>query len=248
MYSIESWTLVNNSIVFFFSGTRADNNQEQPLVKVEAPGGYGSDFVFLYWFHPNISDSTGDAHFKFSNASPLTVYYFAYQFMLSPAHIDTKELPDGVLQQVLTAIEKGNRRYDKLYPDGQKELTPEETLQAWMSDISMKTVSKYQGTIAQRETLFQWIMHLRPDQILLIFRKKPYKVLSVTCTADPEAVCMFDSQLHIINSVVARGAFMFYCKKQLQVIATMVNKFESLCFKIIGECHFILLQKEEHIQ
>ena len=115
--------------------------------------------------------------------------------------------------QVERAIETGNRLYDQLYTGKQKELSIEEALNALKPDISMTQLSRRHTANTVEDVIHETILHLTHNQVLFIFFWKPYKVISVVCTADPNSVCVLDSQFHKISQYTDCGAFLLYSKK-----------------------------------
>ena len=195
-----------------------------------------SELSFSYWFHPDFSDSTLRGRTTYSYASPLIVYHFAFQFMQSPSELSSKVLPQTVQDQVQIAIEAGNSLYDELYAGKEKELSIEETLNSLKPDISMTEVSRRQTNISAEKVIHETILYLKHNQLLLIFFWKPYKVISVICTADPNSVCVLDSQLHRVSEYTDYGAFLLYAQQEPFSIAGLYAQMQVYGVLSHGKC------------
>ena len=217
----------------------------RPAYIVKAPPKPFSEQNFAYWFHPDISDSTLYGRTTFSYASPLIVYHFAFNFMQSPSQLSSQVLPQTAQDQVQMAIKTGNNLYDKLYGGKQKELSIEETLDAFKADINMTEISRTQTTSTAVEVFRKVILHLQPNQVLLIFCRKPYKVISVICTSDTNSVCAFDSQMHQVDAFVDYGAFLLYSLKEPFPLTGLFAQMKEYGVLYDGECDLVLMQNEK---
>ena len=200
-----------------------------------------SESVFIYWFHHRIADSTIDGRTEFSHASAIVALKFACSFTTDPSELTFHGPSMQVISQVEKSMREGNACYESVYSMQANELGPEETLKI-CRDLRLKVI--YQQTVYGHwmQIMGEYMMNLEMGQVLLVYRYKPYKVLSVACTANPNALFLFDSQLHQGHSHIHSGAMLCGSLKRMDFIMELLAKLQEYLLEFHGMSTFVLLQ------
>ena len=197
-----------------------------------------SDRLFIYWFHRAIADSTIDGRTQFSYASAIAVLQFAYMVQKDPSVLTVKGPPRLLHEQVTKSLRKANILYDTFYKGQAINLGPEDTLKA-SEDLGLKLLFQEDVYSHCPEVMLRYIISLNQKQILMIYRHKPYKVVSVSVTADPEVLCVFDSQLHRSTIDDEFGAMVFGSEKE--TAGEMIRQLEIRLLPYQGKVSILLL-------